>query len=68
MAFEKLRTIVITATPKPRSRERFRKIALVTPRVRNAVATRKNSSAIAETIIPICPEEKNEAYSHTLRA
>jgi hypothetical protein len=26
MAFEKLRTIVITAIPKPRSRERFRKI------------------------------------------
>jgi hypothetical protein len=31
MAFEKLRTIVITATPKPRSRERFRKIAETTP-------------------------------------
>jgi hypothetical protein len=27
MAFEKLRTIVITAIPKPRSRERFRKVA-----------------------------------------
>ena len=27
MAFEKLRTIVITAIPKPRSGERFRKIA-----------------------------------------
>jgi hypothetical protein len=27
MTFEKLRTIVITAIPKPRSRERFRKIA-----------------------------------------
>ena len=27
MAFEKLRTIVITAIPKPGSRERFRKIA-----------------------------------------
>jgi hypothetical protein len=26
MAFEKLRTIVITAIPKPRSRERFRKM------------------------------------------
>jgi hypothetical protein len=31
MAFEKLRTIVITAIPKPRSRERFRKIAETTP-------------------------------------
>ena len=31
MAFEKLRTIVITAMPKPRSRERFRKIAETTP-------------------------------------
>jgi hypothetical protein len=31
MAFEKLRTIVITAIPKPRSRERFRKIADTTP-------------------------------------
>jgi hypothetical protein len=30
MAFEKLRTIVITAIPKPRSRERFRKIAETT--------------------------------------
>jgi hypothetical protein len=40
MAFEKLRTIVITAIPKPRSRERFRKIAetIPTPRKR---ATRK---------------------------
>ncbi len=47
MAFEKLRTIVITATPKPRSRERFRKIALVTPRVRNAVALRTDSHACA---------------------
>jgi hypothetical protein len=27
MAFEKLRTIVITAIPNPRSRERFRKMA-----------------------------------------
>jgi hypothetical protein len=33
MAFEKLRTIVITAIPKPRSRERFRKIA-ETPQLR----------------------------------
>jgi hypothetical protein len=31
MAFEKLRTIVITAIPKPRSRERFRKIAETIP-------------------------------------
>lgn len=31
MAFENLRTIVITAIPKPRSRERFRKIAETTP-------------------------------------
>ncbi len=31
MVFEKLRTIVITAIPKPRSRERFRKIAETTP-------------------------------------
>ena len=27
MAFEKLRTNVMTAIPKPRSRERFRKVA-----------------------------------------
>jgi hypothetical protein len=27
MAFEKLRTIVITAIPKPRARERLRKVA-----------------------------------------
>jgi|HubBroStandDraft_6_1064221.scaffolds.fasta_scaffold55773_2 hypothetical protein len=31
MAFEKLRTIVITVIPKPRSRERFCKIAETTP-------------------------------------
>jgi hypothetical protein len=31
MAFEKLWTIVIMAIPKPRSRERFRKIAETTP-------------------------------------
>jgi hypothetical protein len=31
MAFEKLRTIVRTAIPKPRSRERFSKIAETTP-------------------------------------
>jgi hypothetical protein len=37
MAFEKLRTIVITAIPKPRSRERFRKIAETTPTPRKRV-------------------------------
>jgi hypothetical protein len=31
MAFEKLRTIVITAISKPRSRERFSKIAETNP-------------------------------------
>jgi hypothetical protein len=30
MAFERLRTIVITAIPKPRSREIFRKVAETT--------------------------------------
>jgi hypothetical protein len=35
MAFEKLRTIVITAIPKPRSSGRFRKIAESTPTPRN---------------------------------
>src|ERR1039458_1171693 len=41
MAFEKLRTIVITAIPKPRSRERFRKIAETTPTPRRrALRTR----------------------------
>jgi hypothetical protein len=34
MAFEKLRTIVITAIPKPRSRQRFRKIAETNPTLR----------------------------------
>src|ERR1700730_12156582 len=34
MAFEELRTIVITAIPKPRSRERFRTIAETTPQAR----------------------------------
>jgi hypothetical protein len=36
MAFEKLRTIVITVIPKPRSYDRFRKIAetIPTPRKR----------------------------------
>jgi len=41
MAFEKLRTIVITAILKPRSRERFRKIAETTPTPRKrALRTR----------------------------
>src|SRR5260370_12947969 len=41
MVFEKLRTIVITAIPKPRSRERFRKIAETTPTPRKrALRTR----------------------------
>src|SRR5271167_1101260 len=41
MAFEKLRTIVIRAIPKPRSRERFRKIAETTPTSRKrALRTR----------------------------
>jgi len=34
MVFEKLRTIVITAIPKPRSREGFRKIAETTSTLR----------------------------------
>jgi hypothetical protein len=34
MAFEKLRTIVITAIPEPRSREGFRKIAETVPTLR----------------------------------
>jgi hypothetical protein len=41
MVFEKLRTIVITAIPKPRFRERFRKIAETTPTLRKrALRTR----------------------------
>jgi hypothetical protein len=41
MVFEKLRTIVIPAIPKPRSRERFRKIAETTPTLRKrALRTR----------------------------
>jgi hypothetical protein len=44
MAFEKLRTIVITAIPKPRSRERVRKIAETTPTPRKrALRTRCSS-------------------------
>jgi hypothetical protein len=41
MGFEKVRTIVITAIPKPRSREGFRKIAETTPTLRKrALRTR----------------------------
>jgi hypothetical protein len=46
MAFEKLRTIVITAIPKPRSRERFRKIAETTP-------TRDRCSRRAKNSLPL---------------
>jgi hypothetical protein len=44
MVFEKLRAIVITPIPKPRSRERFRKIAETTPTLRKrALRTRRLS-------------------------
>ena len=46
MAFEKLRTIVITAIPKPRSRERFRKIAETTPTRVPANATPHTSCSL----------------------
>ena len=46
MAFEQLRTIVITAIPKPRSRERFRKIAETIPTPRK-LAFRKLSQRSA---------------------
>ncbi len=60
MAFEKLRTIVITAFPKPRSRERFRKIAETTPTPRKrALRTRclspqKNEISRAGPLLAIC--------------
>ncbi len=52
MTFEKLRTIVIRAIPKPRSRERFRKIAETTstPRKR-ALRTRCLSGIFAGMLI-----------------
>jgi len=54
MAFEKLRTIVITAIPKPRSRERFRKIAETTstPQKR-ALRTRCLSGIFAGMLIVV---------------
>ena len=51
MAFEKLRTIVITAIPKPKSRERFRKIAETTPTSRKRALRTRILGATGMTVI-----------------
>jgi len=58
MAFEKLRTIVITAIPKPRSRERFSKIAETTQH--QVVMLQSRDSLVEE-------RSDNEASSVLLR-
>ena len=57
MAFEKLRIIVITAIPNPRSRERFRKIAetILTPR--------KRASPEVTALLPVCRETAHKSLS-----
>src|ERR1022692_3984101 len=77
MAFEKLRTIVITAIPKPRSRERFRKIAETTPtprkrdlrtrclspqKMRSAEQARCSQSAARNPSITAHPTIRNAIY------
>ena len=77
MAFEKLRTVVITAIPKPRSRERFRKIAETTPtprkrdlrtrclspqKMRSAEQVRCSQSAARNPSITAHPTIRNAIY------
>ena len=53
MAFEKLRTIVITAIPKPRTRERFRKIAETTPTPRKTSEHRCGGQRCLTRLAPV---------------
>ena len=67
MAFEKMRTIVITAIPKPRSRERFSKIAetIPTPGCHAAKQRRPGGGKIGQMKRRVCqgsfkPEYKGQ--------